>query len=216
MPVPSFSSTPKAVIFDLDGTLADTAPDLVAALNVMRKQRNLKPMDVSELTADELANGSRSMMRAHLLEPDEDVEQWRPEFFKQYDAIAHQHTTLFDGMHELLDCLDDKKIPWAIVTNKPEQQTFDLLPIIKLDKRVAMVVCGDTFPKPKPDPTGLLAVCSKLNLEPQDCIFLGDAIIDEQAAVACNMHFVAAGWGLWRGQTKWVCNHPDEIAKIFA
>lgn len=207
---------PQAVLFDLDGTLADSAPDLIAALNAMRVARKLEPLDREVFTADQIANGSRSLMRAHLLAEEDDVEAHRPEFLAAYDATLHSQTKLFPGIATVLDKLDELHVPWAIITNKPTAQTQDLLPILGLDKRVAMVVCGDTYPQAKPDPTGVHAICSKLNINPQDGLLIGDALIDKNAAANAGMPFAAAGWGYWKDDADWVMTAPSEILQLLA
>lgn len=206
---------PAAILFDFDGTLADTGPDLVAALNSMRAERELPPITREEITASQIANGSRSMMRAHLLSDDEDVEQWRPQFLAAYDATAHTQTRLFDGIPKLLERLEELNVPWAIITNKPTAQTLDLLPVLGLDKRAAMVVCADTYPLPKPDPTGVNAICAELEIDPSAGLLVGDAPIDLQAAAAAQMPFAAAGWGYWEDETDWVLAHPDELTALY-
>lgn len=201
----------KAVLFDLDGTLADTAPDLLAALNVLRTARDLPDLPLEALAAADVAQGSRAMMRAHLLEPGEEVEPLRQRFFAAYDATGHTKTRLFDGIAEVLHHLEEEGTPWAIVTNKPTAQTLPLLPVLNLAGRPVAVVCGDTCAQPKPDPSGLLLVCAPLGLDPGDCLFVGDALFDRDAAAGCGMPFVGAGWGYWSTTAAVVLDDPRDL-----
>ena len=202
----------KAVIFDFDGTLVDSAPDLVAALNVLRARRGLLPVEARSITTL-VANGSRAMMREFLLRDGDDMEELRQQFLAAYDSTNHQRTKLFAGIESMLGRLEQHGVVWAIVTNKPKAQTETLLTVLNLQRRVAQLVCGDTLSRAKPHPDGLLKVCEQLALQPQKCLYVGDNLIDRQAAESCAMPFAAAGWGYWyeRDTTAKVLNAPDEI-----
>ena len=186
----------RAFIFDLDGTLADTGPDLVAALNALRLRRQLAPV-AYERVQPLVSHGSRRMMQDFLLKEGEDVEAMRDEFLAEYAKINHATTVLFDGIDATLRELERRAIPWAIVTNKPTALTLPLLPVIGLKGRARAIVCSDTLPRYKPEPDGLLHVAGELKLAPQSCAYVGDNEIDVAAAAAAKMPFVAAGWGYW-------------------
>lgn len=186
----------KAVIFDLDGTLADTGPDLVAALNVLRKERGLPEVSMKE-AGHLVGYGSRIMMRELLVEKGENIKPLRDRFLEEYEKIGHVRTKLFDGIEELLGKLEFATVPWAIVTNKPTRHTESLLPVLGLDGRAAQVICSDTLKRHKPHPDGLLQVCETLEIKADEAVFVGDNTLDVEAAQACGMPFVAAGWGYW-------------------
>ena len=183
-------------MFDLDGTLADTGPDLVAALNVMRVERGLPEVSMKE-AGHLVGHGSRRLMSELLVEDGEDVEPLRDRFLLEYDRTRHERTALFDGIEEVLRTLESRSVPWAIVTNKPTRQTEGLLPTIGLVDRPLAVVCSDTLPRYKPHPDGLLHVCEMVRADPGDCLFVGDNDLDIAAAAACGMPFAGAGWGYW-------------------
>ena len=186
----------KAFLFDLDGTLADTGPDLAEALNMMRKKRGLEAVDY-EIAKPLVSHGSRRMMQELLIDEGEDVEPLRSQFLAEYARIDHATTVLFEGIEEVLREMEARSIPWAIVTNKPTDLTMALLPVVGLDNRASEIVCSDTLPHYKPDPDGLLYVAKQLRLDPSSCVYVGDNEIDARAATSAQMPFVAAGWGYW-------------------
>ena len=205
----------KAVLFDLDGTLADTGPDLVAALNVMRVERGLPEVSMKE-AGHLVGYGSRLLMREMLVEEGEDIEPLRDRFLREYELTGHSRTTLFVGIEELLRKLEESTIPWAIVTNKPTRQTEGLLPVLGLDGRAVSVVCSDTLERYKPHPDGLLHVCDKVGVEAGKAVFVGDNNLDVKAAQSCGMPFVAAGWGYWEEdmQADLVLSDPLQILEL--
>lgn len=207
--------TARAALFDLDGTLADTGRDLVAALNVMRAERGLPALPFEQLKY-EVGYGSRRLMSGYLLEEGEDLEARRADFLVAYDELKHQHSDLFAGMQEVLDHLEAADLPWAIVTNKPTKQTEDLLAKLKLRPPPRCVVCSDTLPRYKPHPDGIMHVCAALDLQPADGLFIGDNNLDERAAAAAGMPFVAAGWGYWeQGQSDArVLQRPEDLIPL--
>ena len=207
--------TARAALFDLDGTLADTGRDLVAALNVMRAQRGLPALPFEQLKY-EVGYGSRRLMSGYLLEEGEDLEARRADFLVAYDQLKHEQSDLFAGMQQVLDHLEAAGLPWAIVTNKPTQQTESLLAKLKLRPPPRCVVCSDTLPRYKPHPDGIQHVCKELGLQPADGLFIGDNNLDERASAAAGMPFVAAGWGYWeQGQSDArVLQRPEDLIPL--
>ncbi len=203
-----------AVLFDLDGTLADTAGDLVAALNDLRSERGLAPVgfeDVKHL----LSAGSRGMMRDFLCDPGEDIEPLRERFFASYESQGHVRSRLFPGMAEALDQLEELEFCWGIATNKPTWLTGPLLAKLELEGRMCSVVCGDTLPRAKPDPGMLLHACSACGVQATDVLFLGDDLVDQQAASACSMPFAAVRWSeIWTGEAPVAIDEPAEIFAV--
>ena len=188
-------SAPRAVLFDLDGTLADTAPDLAAAVNWMRTERGLEPTPYAILRPTASA-GARGMIGAAfgLAPGDEGYEALRVEWFERYQSNMAVHSTLFDGIPDLLDGLASAGMAWGIVTNKPARFTDPLVPLIGL-AHAGCVISGDTTPHAKPHPAPLLEAARRLNLDPAHCWYVGDDLRDIEAGRAAGMVTVACNWG---------------------
>ncbi|AVR95898.1 HAD family hydrolase [Pseudoduganella armeniaca] len=188
-------TAPRAILFDLDGTLADTAPDLAAAVNLLRTARGLAPTpyDILRPTA---SAGARGMIGASfgLTPSDEGYEELRQGFFDNYQAAMMVHSRLFDGVRELLDGIEEAGLVWGIVTNKPARFTDPLMPLIGLD-HAACVVSGDTTAHAKPHPAPLLEAAKRLDLAPEQCWYAGDDLRDIQAGRAAGMPTIACQWG---------------------
>jgi N-acetyl-D-muramate 6-phosphate phosphatase len=194
----TFSSAlpaPRAVLFDLDGTLADTAPDLAAAVNWMRTERGLEPTPYALLRPTASA-GARGMIGAAfgLAPGDEGYEELRVQWFERYQSAMAVHTTLFDGIADLLDGIVEAGMTWGIVTNKPARFTDPLVPQIGLAHAVC-VISGDTTPHAKPHPAPLLEAARRLELDPAHCWYVGDDLRDIEAGRAAGMITVACAWG---------------------
>ncbi len=195
MTCPTLPAQPRAVLFDLDGTLADTAPDLAAAVNRLRTDRGLEPTPYSVLRPTASA-GARGMIGAAFgLTPDDaGYEALRLEWFDNYQAAMAVHSTLFGGVPELLTGLTDVGVAWGIVTNKPARFTDPLIPQIGLD-HAGCVVSGDTTGHAKPHPAPLLEGARRLGIAPQQCWYVGDDLRDIEAGRAAGMVTVACAWG---------------------
>ncbi len=211
---------PRAVLFDLDGTLADTAPDLAAAVNKMRTDRGLAPSPFEQLRPVASAGARGLIGVAFGLSPeDKDYEALRTEFLGNYAARIAEHTTLFHGVSELLRVMDSREVRWGIVTNKPARYTDALLPLIGLG-HTACAISGDTTPHAKPHPEPLFEACRRLQLLPQECWYVGDDLRDIQAGKAAGMPTIAAAWG-YCGHSEplsWdadcIASEPTEIGKL--
>jgi 2-phosphoglycolate phosphatase len=191
----SLLTSPRAILFDLDGTLADTAPDLAAAVNQLRMARGLKPMPYSLLRPVASAGARGLIGAAFELEP-EDVgyEELCAGFLDNYAAALAVNSHLFDGVPAMLAGLREYGLRWGIVTNKAARFTNLLVPQIGLQD-AACVISGDTTPHPKPHPAPLLEAARRLSLAPQDCWYVGDDLRDIQAGKAAGMPTIAAAWG---------------------
>jgi phosphoglycolate phosphatase len=189
------SFAPRAVLFDLDGTLADTAPDLAAAVNLLRTARGLEPTPYAVLRPTASA-GARGMIGAAfgLTPQDEGYEELRLQWFANYEAAMAVHSTLFGGIAELLDGIQAFGMSWGIVTNKPARFTDPLVPMIGLG-HAGCVVSGDTTGFAKPHPAPLLEGARRLGLAPEQCWYVGDDLRDIEAGRAAGMVTVACGWG---------------------
>ena len=204
----------KAVLFDLDGTLADTAPDLGYAINHMRTARGLPELPL-EVTRPVTSMGARGMLEIGLEVTPEDTgyEVLREEFLTTYAENLCRGTRLFPGISELLAELERRAIPWGVVTNKPERFTHPLLELLGVHKRAACIIGGDTTGKIKPDPAPLLEAARRISIAPQHCLYLGDDIRDMQAGRAADMKVVVAGFGYLNGSDPKTWNADAIIAE---
>lgn len=185
-----------AVLFDLDGTLADTAPDLAAALNRVRGQRGMAPMPLSALRPF-ASHGARGLLGAGFgITPDHaDFPPLRDAFLAEYAAGLCVETRLFTGVAGLLDEIEARHFPWGIVTNKAIRYTAPLLDALGLSRRAGTVICGDTTPHAKPHPAPMLAAAAALGIAPTGCVYIGDAQRDVAAGVAAGMATLVARYG---------------------
>jgi len=192
---PAPLSTPRAVLFDLDGTLADTAPDLAAAVNLLRSARGLDATPY-ELLRPTASAGARGMIGASfgLTPQDAGFDELKNGFFDNYEAAIAVHSTLFDGVPALLAGLEAAGVAWGIVTNKPARFTDPLLPLIGL-AHAGCVISGDTTAHAKPHPAPLLEAARRLGLAAEACWYVGDDLRDIQAGQAAGMPTVACAWG---------------------
>jgi 2-phosphoglycolate phosphatase len=190
----------KAVLFDLDGTFADTAPDLAYALNVMLAERDLPPVPL-EATRPVTSRGARGLLGVGfgMASDHADYLAMRTEFLDIYARNLCRETTLFPGMEELLQKLESRGLAWGIVTNKAEQYAKPLMTLLRLDARCACVIGGDTTPHMKPHPDPLLAAARVLDLAPESCIYVGDDRRDIDAGRAAGMRTIAVNYGYLDG-----------------
>jgi 2-phosphoglycolate phosphatase len=185
-----------AVLFDLDGTLADTAPDMARTVNLMREKRGLDPVPVSEVRPF-VSQGARGMIGAafHVRPDHPEFQGMREEFLQLYADNLCIDTELFPGMAELLDDLESRDIAWGVVTNKFERLARPVLSGLGLEDRAAVIVGGDTCPRPKPFPDPLLHAAGTLGIAPMRILYVGDDERDVQAARAAGMPVIVAGYG---------------------
>lgn len=190
------SSQIQCVLFDFDGTLADTAPDLVAPIQLMRQERGLSPMAFSDLRPF-ASMGARGLIGKGLGVSKESREfpALRDEFLARYEDNICVQTTLFPGIAEVLKTLDQQQIAWGIVSNKIERYVRLLAHALQLDTRASCLVGGDSTGTPKPHPAPLLLGAKASNFEPADCMYVGDDLRDVQAGKAAKMVTVAAAYG---------------------
>lgn len=207
---PTSVGFPKAVLFDLDGTLLDSAPDMLAATNAMLDARGRARMTLAALRPH-VSKGARAMIGAAF--PDVDVaerEGWVPEFLEHYGRELGRHGAPFKGIEAMLTTLEAAGCAWGIVTNKPEYLAALLVPMLGWEDRCAVLIGGDTLPVRKPDPLPLIVAAERIGMAPADCVYVGDDERDIVAARAAGMPSVVALWGYrlpgdqpedWRGDT---------------
>jgi phosphoglycolate phosphatase len=185
-----------AVFFDLDGTFADTAPDLGAALNHVRSLHKLPPLSLA-LTRLQASHGSAGLLKLGFnVEPDsKKFPALRDAFLAHYSANICSHTRLFPGMAELVDTLEQRGLTWGIVTNKPHRFTLPLMQALGYHKRAACLVSGDTCAHAKPHPEPLLHAAKITGVAAQHCLYLGDDKRDIEAGRAANMKTLIALFG---------------------
>ena len=184
------------ILFDLDGTLIDSAPDLAAAVDKMRTDRGMPslPLESYRYMA---GTGARGMLGVafDLTPEDAQFEAMREEFFQNYEADLTARTVVFDGVSDMLDALSDSAMPWGVVTNKSERFALPLSRQMPLFKRCQALVAGDTTPHAKPHPEPLLEAARRIGVAPEACVYVGDDERDIIAGKAAGMYTVAAVYG---------------------
>ena len=190
----------KAVLFDLDGTFADTAPDLAASLNHTRATRNLPPLPI-EMLRPQASHGSRGLLEVGFgIEPGHpDFDTLRDIFLDYYKRNICVHTRLFGDMAQLIDELEHRDLQWGIVTNKPHRYTVPLMQALGYAERAACLISGDTCAHAKPHPEPMLRACQIIGVLPAECLYLGDDLRDMRAANAAGMAGIIASYGYVNG-----------------
>ena len=186
----------SVVLFDLDGTLADSAGDLAGAVNRIRAERGLAPVGVDVLRPHASA-GARGLLAAGMgVKPDDsDYLELRDRFLVYYAEGLANTTALFHGVAPLLDGLEARGLRWGIVTNKAERYTRPVLAALGLAERAGAIVSGDTTPHPKPHPAPLLHATELLAVDPSQCVYVGDDLRDVTAGNAAGMSTIVAEYG---------------------
>ena len=186
----------RCVLFDLDGTLADTAPDLAGALNKMRADRGLAAMPLEPLRRM-ASSGARGLVGVGFGHKpgDTEYESYKTEFLNNYEQALFVHSRLFDGIEPLLASLEARGLSWGVVTNKASRFTDPLSKLIGFTGRAACVVSGDTTPHAKPHPAPLLHAAQVCKVDPAACVYVGDDLRDIQAGRAAGMKTLAVTWG---------------------
>jgi len=186
----------KGVLFDLDGTLLDTANDLGEALNYVLQNRGLNPVS-RERYRPVASDGSKGLLELGFGERinEFDFDELREEFLTRYEQNIAVHTSLYPNIELLLTSLNNMNIPWGIVTNKPENLSKILVPKFPQFKQCKVLIAGDTLAQRKPHPAPVLFACKQLAIAPKECIYVGDAPRDIEAGNRANMYTIIAQWG---------------------
>lgn len=210
----------EGVLFDLDGTLLDSAPDLYAALVEQCAEEDVTAPPYAPVRTV-VSHGARAVLRCAFAARGElALEALIPRYLEIYQRIMGQQTAPFDGIDPLIERIESKGIRWGIVTNKATFLTEELLVRIGWAGRADAVVCGDTLPVKKPDPAPVLLACLRAGITPSRGLFVGDDLRDIQAGAAAAMLTVAVTWGYLDGGDPhaWgadmVVDHPSELAPL--
>ena len=190
------SSPIEAVLFDLDGTLIDTAPDFVRVVNLLRQENNLPPIAAQRVRA-QVSNGARALITLafDLKEGEDGFAEKLQQLLDLYLNNLAEESTLFNGLNELLEVLEQQNIPWGIVTNKPRRYTVPLLEGLNLTERCAVVICPDDVTHKKPHPEPLLMACDAINAAPNKTLYVGDHIRDIASGNSAQNSTIAVSWG---------------------
>lgn len=191
---------PRVALFDLDGTLLDSAPDMLATVNAMRADRDKPPMPLSALRPH-VSRGARAMAAAAFPEVDAEIRgTWIPEFLDRYRVELGRHGKPFDDIETMLAAIEATGSRWGIVTNKPEYLARELMPLLGWETRCAVLIGGDTLAARKPDPLPLTHAAQMLGVAPGECVYVGDDERDIVAARAAGMPSIVALWGYRRDE----------------
>ena len=189
------SGVHRAVLFDLDGTLVDTAPDMVRVLQLLQGDRGITPVPY-DVGRSQVSNGAVGLLRLGFPDADDAMrEDLRHEFLDRYAHSVCNRSVVFSGLNILLSHLEEAEVPWGVVTNKPERFTAALLEALQLADRIACAVSGDTLQDRKPDPAPLLYACELAGVDPAESIYVGDSCRDIEAGKAAGMGTIAAAYG---------------------
>lgn len=209
----------EGVLFDLDGTLLDSAPDLYAAVEAYCAEVGAAAPDYATVR-EVISRGGRAILRCAFAESDEALMARLPRYLEIYQGMLATHTRPFDGIAPLLEAIEAQELRWGIVTNKAAFLTEELIQRMDWDLRASAVVCGDTLPVKKPDPAPVLLACERAGIEPAHCVFVGDDARDVEAGRAAGLYTVAVRWGYLDGgdPANWgadaVLDHPRQLAEL--
>jgi phosphoglycolate phosphatase len=209
----------RTILFDLDGTLLDTAPDLAAALNTVLAENQLAALPYESIRPVVSHGGTALITLGFKLQPDDPrFDPLRQRLLSEYRENISCHTTLFPGMAALLRDIEQRGLNWGVVTNKPGWLTDPLLKDLRLYDRAACVVSGDTLQERKPHPAPLLHACKLVNTPPRQCLYVGDAQRDIDAGKNAGMHTMVALFGYFTAHDQphtWGATHlirePGEL-----
>ena len=211
----------RAILFDLDGTLLDSAPDMVATLNHMRELRGLQAMPMGDLRHF-VSRGAIGLIKAGMPPCDEEtLNAWRELFIARYQQSDFEQTRPFEGVESLLTELQRNDIPWGIVTNKSEALSFPMLEKIGWLSSASTVICGDTVSNSKPHPEPVLAACDVIGVDPQSVLMVGDDVRDIEAGrrAGCHTAFALYGYSAREmqshiGDTTTLINSPGDVLNL--
>ena len=212
----------QGVLFDLDGTLIDTAEDFILCLNDLREANKLPPLPADEIRKV-VSDGARAMIKLAfgINETDTGFEEKKQQFLDLYLNNIARKSSLFNGLDKTLVWCEANQIPWGIVTNKPRLYSEALLDALELSDRINTLVCPDDVTHTKPDPEPLFKACRDIKLSPQQCLYVGDHARDIEAGKRANMDTIAAAYGYVHSedeaqswQADWCVTSSDELNNL--
>ncbi len=205
----------KAVLFDLDGTLLDTARDLVAALNFVRQSEGMSKVEVAPM-AYAVSRGAAGLIEAGMPPAGNEIlARRKQQLLDFYTVNPYRDTILFSGVSAMLQQLDEQSIPWGVVTNKHEFLSVTVMQAAGLAERTACLVCGDTLSRAKPWPDQLLYACQSMEVYPEETIYIGDDQRDMQAAKAAGMLGYHVRWGYGEpAEGAAILENPAALSKL--
>ena len=212
----------RAVLFDMDGTLLDTAPDFIAVCQAMLAAHGRPPIDAQRI-ADVVSGGARAMVAATFdMDPEADgFETLRQDFLDRYQDHCAVYSRLYDGMPELLESIERANLIWGVVTNKPVRFAEPIMQQLGLAERSAVLVCPDHVTNSKPDPEPLLLACSQLGIDPAQVLFIGDDLRDIESGRAAGTTTAAVRYGYIHPEDNprnWgsdvVVDHPQALRAV--
>lgn len=210
------------LLFDLDGTLIDTAPDMGGALNRLLQEEGKAPLSAAEIRPH-VSHGSKALVAlgfgSNLSAETEKALIAR--YLGCYSHCVADNSVLFPGMDDLLRCLEEQGTSWGIITNKPTRYAVPLLKLLNLSERCSALVCGDSMALRKPDPNPIWLACRRIGLSPDRCVYVGDAERDIAAGAAAGMPTVLMSWGYFAEgedtcawEADWTCADADELWRV--
>ena len=204
----------NCVLFDLDGTLADTSKDMCNALNIVLSRNRFKPVDCLELKTH-ISRGAVGVIEyaSQVNRRSIDSSLLRAEFLQEYSDKCFVHTKMIDDMEKLIDHMDNIQISWGIVTNKHSKYVNKILKGLSIDDKVACLITGDMVSEPKPNPEGLLEASKITGINPSECIYVGDDERDILAGRSAGMYTVAADFGFIHKEDSADSWHADKVIK---
>lgn len=213
----------EALLFDLDGTLVDSAADFIYVLNMQRHKYGFDTLD-GQLIRNSVSNGARALVKLAFggSEGEAAFEQHKHELLEEYLRIVGEHAKLFEGMNDVLIACEAQNIPWGIITNKPRKFSEELLFKLNLTKRCSLLLCPDDVTHPKPSPLSMFIAAEKLGIQLKNSIYVGDHERDIASGNAANMITVAAEYGYienksdlleWRADH--IIQHPSQLKLLF-
>lgn len=213
----------STVLFDLDGTLVDTAPDMAHSLNLLLSEQGLATLE-HELIRPHVSNGSEALVKLGFGADIEKglLETLKKRYLEIYQENIHINSCLFPGMEQLLKAIEEAGKKWGVITNKPSWLTEPLLESMGLSSRSACMVSGDTTKQRKPDPEPMYHACDLIGVKSTECIYIGDARRDIEAGNNAQMKTIIATYGYigeWEDISSWgadaLIERPEEIHQYF-
>ncbi len=210
-----------AILFDLDGTLVDSAVDLLITLDNLLIKYGRKTCD-HDTYRQHISDGSLRLLEMGFNE-DYPIEKalLRQEFLRNYQIQNTKNTNFFQGIEALLQSIEKSHTPWGVVTNKYTEPTSSIAKHLQLDKRAVAIVCGDTLPVEKPDPSPIILACEMIGVNPKNCVYIGDSYSDitagklaEMATIACAYGYIKADDDINSWGADHIVNNPTDILPL--